>query len=324
MSKDFDMASLGTLAQTGLDNSSSATGTLDFNYLLYPQNFHPLSQASVPRAFLRNVAPDTPLCSLISSLHFRSAAIYAANSLSSTLIHPHDYATIFRLWYIRLSSLSLIGFTVIAAQEIKVFTDLSSNFYRDGDDCHIVPWELRVLAIRLQAVAFNDWQRSVGSYYELAREARAETEKAVGNLKKKWHQRLQDLGIRIGNALVEMGDLSTAQHHLAGLRKSMMEENDHCAAESVRHVLALLFIRIGNLGAAEECLSADENGVLEALTFMAKAKWENAGQAWKGVIADGGGGTQVAKNNLAVCLLYSGKLIKVRGGFLKWVVSIVN
>ena len=214
----------------------------------------------------------------------------------------------------------LIGSTSTAAQEIKVFSDLGSNFYRDSRGGHLVPWELRVLAVRLQAIGVSDWRRSIALYYELAREARSEILKREAKPDSPeynaeeiaiWRGRLRDLGIRVASALVEMGDLAAASRHLEGLRVSA---DDH----QLKAVLCLLYVRIGNLAAAKQALPAVggedmHERILCALILMGEAKWEEAAAAWKEIsdtetIGEGG---DMASNNLAVCLLYTGGLKEV-------------
>jgi len=57
------------------------------------------------------------------------------------------YAQIFSLFYIRLTALTLINTTPLAAQEVKALEDFSSSYYPDPiANTHLVPWELRVLA----------------------------------------------------------------------------------------------------------------------------------------------------------------------------------
>ncbi|PWW73904.1 hypothetical protein C7212DRAFT_359109 [Tuber magnatum] len=141
---------------SGLFDMHPPTISRDFSYLLHPQNFHPLPQHTIPAAFRTSAhqpTASTSLPTLLSTGHFRAAAITAANQLTnSTSPTPLATEEIFEFWYIRLSSLMLIGSTSTAAQEIKVFSDLGSNFYRDARGGHLVPWELRVLAVRLQAI----------------------------------------------------------------------------------------------------------------------------------------------------------------------------
>ncbi|KAL7272947.1 hypothetical protein RUND412_004219 [Rhizina undulata] len=296
------------------EKKPSTPSTRDFSYLFQPSNFHPLpSQNLLPALQASQPPPTTPLCELLAGGHLRAAAITAANILTSPEINPQNYKEILRLWYIRLSSLTLIGSTTLAAQEIKVLSDLSSNFYRDENGAHIVPWELRILAVRLQAIAYNDWRRPVAAYYELAREARMEAIKPSNSLeiRELWRRRLKDVGIRVGNALVEMGDLAGAARHLEGLKKG----DD----AGVGFMLGLLYIRIGNVAAARKCFDAEgervTDKVLKGLTCMAEGRWDSAVEVWNGLVEDDGEdekGKEMARNNLAVSLLYSGKLEEAR------------
>lgn len=290
--------------------------TRDFTYLRHPQNFHPLPSHSLPPAFRSSQPPPTTsLSALLSTGHFRSAAITAANAITDTS-HDLPPAELFRLWYIRLASLTLIGSTTTAAQEIKVLSDLSSNFYRDPDtSVCLLPWELRVLAVRLQAIGFSDWRRSIGLYYELAREARTEilSPTSTPSSRVLWRGRLQDLGVRVGNALVEMGDLKAAGRHLESLRDAPAE---HSAL--VRGMLCLLYIRVGNLAAARQCLPGTAPGdahwdrVLNALFLMSEARWVAAVEAWEAIVVAVPEAADLARSNLAVCLLYTGRLEEVR------------
>ncbi|PUU81319.1 hypothetical protein B9Z19DRAFT_1043333 [Tuber borchii] len=311
---------------SGLFDMHPPTISRDFSYLLHPQNFHPLPQHTIPAAFRTSAhqpTASTSLHTLLSTGHFRAAAITAANQLTnSTSPTPLTAEEIFKLWYIRLSSLMLIGSTSTAAQEIKVFSDLGSNFYRDSRGGHLVPWGLRVLAVRLQAIGVSDWRRSIALYYELAREARSEILKREAKPDSPehnaeeialWRGRLRDLGIRVASALVEMGDLAAASRHLEGLRVSA---DDH----ELKAVLCLLYVRIGNLAAAKQALPAAcgedvHERILCALILMGEAKWAEAAAAWKEIsdtktIGEGG---DMASNNLAVCLLYMGDLKEARG-----------
>lgn len=137
-------------------------------------------------------------------------------------------------------------------------------------------------------------------YYELGREARAEILKGGGE---RWRGRLRELGVRVGSALVEMGDLKAAGRHLEGLSGG--------GDVAVRGMLCLLYIRIGNLAAAKAVLEGGEDGVLEALFLMAEGKWEGAVERWKGIVEAGGEEGDMARSNLAVCLLYTGRLEEV-------------
>ena len=84
--------------------------------------------------------------------------------------------------------------------------------------------------------------RAVMTYYDLARDARLEVAKAKGEETAVWRARLADLGLRVVNALVEMGDLMGACRHLESLR---MEGPG--VGETMKMRLGLLWLRIGNL-----------------------------------------------------------------------------
>jgi hypothetical protein len=298
----------------------------DFSYLLRPELYHPLSLLDVPPPFRVSTAqPDatTPLSSLVKSGHFRSAAIKAAQLLTTPLTSESpssgdDYARIFELVYIRLSCLTLCNQTALAAQEVKALEDLNSNYYQDETTgTHLVPWELRVLAVRLQGMGFNDARRGVMGYYELAREARL-TLTALKRQRKEgcegldeeirmWDSRLTDLGIRVASALVEMEDLEGAARHLETLK---------AGSEALQMQKALLWLCLGDIDAAKSCIGdEDESGnqVVLGLAHVADGDYDDAVKVWQGLVASGTGNGDIAmyKQNLGVCLLYCGKMDEV-------------
>jgi tetratricopeptide (TPR) repeat protein len=270
------------------------------------------------------VQPDplTPLPELVKSGHFRSAAIKAAQLLTTPLTPEspssgEDYARIFELVYTRLACLTLCNQTALAAQEVKALEDLNSSYYRDDDTgAHLVPWELRVLAVRLQGMGFNDARRGVMGYYDLAREARLtltalkkqrKEDEELEDEAKLWENRLAELGIRVASALVEMEDLEGATRHLQTL-KSLRGD--------LQMQKALLWLCLGDIDAARSCISADdENGkkVVQGLAHMADGDYSDAVKVFEDLVASGSGDGDIPmyKQNLGVCLLYNGKLDEV-------------
>jgi len=207
----------------------------DFSFLLRPEIYHPLTHLDVPPPFRTTnsqISSETPLQELVDKGHFRSAAIKAAQLLITPgSVRGNEHERIFELVYIRLSCLTLCNQTALAAQEVKALEDLNIPYYRDDNDgTHLVPWELRVLAIRLQGMGFNDARRGVMGYYDLAREARliltalkkstveGETDHAAEIAL--WESRLLELGIRVASALVEMEDFEGATRFLPTLKPS--------------------------------------------------------------------------------------------------------
>ena len=164
--------------------------------------------------------------------------------------------------------------------------------------------------MRLQGIAFNDPRRGVVGYYDLARDARAECTKAATEEEKPlWRNRLQDLGIRVGNAMIEMGDLSAAKRHLQTLKTG--KEAD----EFLNSRLALLCLKLGDVKAAEkyaDAIPASEGGaesVFKPLLSMAHGRYEDAVREWR-VLKDGKYRVLSIQNE-AVCLLYTGKVDEV-------------
>ena len=266
--------------------------------------------------------PHTPLPELVKSGQFRSAAIKAAELLTNPLTAEspssgEDYARIFELVYTRLACLTLCNQTTLAAQEVKALEDLNSSYYRDGGTgAHLVPWELRVLAVRLQGMGFDDARRGVMGYYELAREARLtlmalkkqrKADEELDDAVKAWENRLAELGIRVASALVEMEDLEGATRHLQTLRP---------LSGDLQMQKALLWLCLGDIDAARSCISAaDENGkkVVQGLAHMADGDYSAAVAVFEDLVASGSGNGEEAmyKQNLGVCLLYSGKMDEV-------------
>ncbi|KAF9889956.1 hypothetical protein FE257_006830 [Aspergillus nanangensis] len=310
----------------------------DLSYLLRYDVYHSLAQIDIPPAlrseFLSPIS-DQPLSSCLEMLekflaegHFLLAAYLSASILTSSLVSSTDSQLILALFYTRLACLELSGNTIMAAQESKALEDLSSTFYYVESPVevsgaenaqnhstlprHIVPWPLRVLAVRLQSIGFGDSRRGIGGLYEIGLEARREIMRPdlTDGERKIWKERLADLGIRNVNALIEMGDLGAARRSLASLRISSPGE----VTDSRK---ALLFLLIGDLDAAREVIG--ESGTssetfLQPLLSMAEGRYADAVTEWHALSERRAGETDegMISQNLAVCLLYTGRLNEAR------------
>ncbi|KAK4159814.1 hypothetical protein QBC43DRAFT_326379 [Cladorrhinum sp. PSN259] len=296
----------------------------DFAYLLRPEIYHPLTPLNIPPAF-RNQAkqplPDTSIPELLARGQFRAAAIAATQALTGTgdpavlpQPDPNDHARIFDLLYTRLACLTLIDSTALATQEVKALGDLNSAFYFEetpsGNVVHLVPWELRVLNIRLSAMGFGDLRRAIMSFYELAREARGNLAEAIAahdnSARELWKDRLADLGVRVAGCLVEMDDLRGAAEHLKGLKGRDGEES-----EKMKMSRALLWLHLGDVDAARACVSDRGNQtvaekVVLALCDMADAEYAIAFRKWEELKEETD--DEMVGVNMAVCLLYLGKM----------------
>ena len=156
-----------------------------------------------------------------------------------------------------------------------------------------------MLVLRLQGVGYGDGRRAIGGYYDLAREARAEVKNAPDPEERQmWKERLKALGLAcVANALIEMGDAGAAVRHLESLRPRSGKD------EVLEGRLALLHISIGNVDAARKCLSETSASDLKPLLSLANGRYADAAEQWKALPS-----SDLATQNLAICLFYNGKM----------------
>jgi trafficking protein particle complex subunit 12 len=196
-------------------------------------------------------------------------------------------------------------------------------------------------------MGFNDARRGVMGYYELAREARLTLTalkksrtstlslKGAGDEEERlevdvddileaeinvWETRLQELGIRVASALVEMEDLEGATRFLSTLSPS--------SSSSLDTLKALLYLCLGDVEAARHCISnsnstsessANETTVILALAHMADANFTSAATLWSSLISISSPPSSLGpsselpmyRQNLGVCLLYLGRMSEV-------------
>ncbi|KAI5299738.1 Small subunit processome complex component [Ascosphaera pollenicola] len=220
---------------------------------------------------------------------------------------------------------------MIAAQESKALEDLSSEFYFidtaeelcektdiDADENngnkykdHIAPWELRVLAVRLQSLGFSDARRGIAGLYDLGLYARNQLshKKLLKEDVQLWIRRLADLGIRVVNSLIEMGDLETARRTLATLRPT--------ASLQSRTRMVMLYLYTGDVRAAEKVINEIHDGpeeLLKCLLLMAQGRYMEAIAAWEALLPGhvGKDDEGIIRQNLAVCMLFTGRLDESR------------
>lgn len=183
-----------------------------------------------------------------------------------------------------------------------------------GGDTTALPWPLRVLDVRLRALGYGDQRRAVMSYYDLAREARAALatagESGDHSAAELWRERLDELGVRVAGALVEMDDLAGAAQLLGSLRDrgdgSLRDRGDGRLAVAK----ALLWLHLGDADAARGCargLPGKGEQVVDALCAMADGEYGAALEMWRELREEGTEDEMVGVN-MAVCLLYVGRM----------------
>ena len=282
-----------------------------FSFLIRPENFLEIPQQDVPIPFREEQPDQISRKGLLEALHdghYRVAALFAGELLKAC--NDTDHETIFRLLYVRLACLQIVGLNSQAGQESKCLQDVTLALFRDRGR-HLMPWELRVLVARLQAIGFKDWRRGIMSYYELAREARFEARRAPVSERQIWGMRLRDLGLRVANALIETKDLQGAIQHL----KTLFTDGEDAGVMKTR--LALLYLRCGEVDAAKRCfdLIDEHSRFLHPLCTMAEGDFTTAADLWTAVKSNIDEATDEAAmvdQAIAICKLYDGQVHEVR------------
>lgn len=316
----------------------------DLSFLLDPSLYHPLSQVEVPGPFRKPYLPSptkstslakslTQLDGLLSECEFLRAAQFASAILTSGTIRPMDAPTIFKLLEIRYSCLELCGNLAYAAQEAKALEDISSAFYYDdaeesaggaGDDSsqgskpvprHVMPFSLRLQALRLQSIGFSDPRRGVSTLYDTAAECREHLLSPLTSADERplWAQRLSQVSIHVVNALVEMGDLDCAARTLASLKPS---QADDVATWEARMIL--LRIKMGHVIKAKSLLNASQvpdpaKSMLTALLAISQGRIDEAALLLSQIDPSVDPAVSaLVRQNLAVAYLYNGEIKKAK------------
>jgi tetratricopeptide (TPR) repeat protein len=226
---------------------------------------------------------------------------------------PGDASRIFKLLYTRLACLVVISRPDIAADEAVPLTEFLNRNTPDAKDISpIVPWELRLLLVRLQSIAAtDDGRRAIMSLYALASEVRSHLSDAKAESNQPaiqaWSDRLRDIGLRVADTLVEAGDLETAARHLNTLTGIPPDE--------LNSRKALLSMRAGDLASAQESLAKMTPGLCkeihQALLQTTKGDFAQAVEAWR-KLAVQHPDNELLGQNLSACLLYTGHIAEAR------------
>lgn len=125
-----------------------------------------------------------------------------------------------------------------------------------------------------------------------------------------WSHRLGDLGLRVTDTLVEMGELETATRHL-----DTLAEVD---ANELAYRKALLRFRVGDIAGAEHSMHRIHDSIrkaaLEALLDVANGDYVQASEKWQSRVDEDRNDALFA-SNLAVGLLYMDRISQARQVF---------
>ena len=149
------------------------------------------------------------------------------------------------------------------------------------------------------------------SLYSLAGEVRTHIGEAFASgdeaQRSIWSDRLNDLGLRVADTLVEMGELETATRHLDTL---VGVKGDELAYRK-----ALLRLRVGDVTSAQVSVNKIQNPArkvaLDALLDIANDDIAAAVEKWQSHSKDNNNNALFA-SNLAVGLLYTSKLAQAQ------------
>lgn len=286
----------------------------DVRFLQDPSIYHQIPTDDISPIFLEaenQPRPEASLSTLLQNGHFRRAAAAALTELLQS--PPNECERIFQLLYTRLACLVLVSRPDLAAQEAVPLTDfLMRGLPQAKDLVPLIPWELRLLLVRLQSIGAADGgRRGIMALYSLTGELRAnirevQLEGDQATLSR-LHARLQDLALRVADALVEMGELDTASHHLDSLVDVDQDE--------VAYRQALLHCRIGDIAKsrryAGQLKNADSKAALDALLKLADGRITDARDAYRSLVEQHPSEPVLAQN-LVVCILYTGHIAEAR------------
>lgn len=287
---------------------------VNLKFLQDPRIYNAIPTDDIPNAFLTSdnrPSAGTSLPDLLQAGHFRRAADAAIRAL---LQRPPDAAEqILQLLYTRLACLILISCPDIAAHEAAPLENFIARSSAEANAAiAVIPWELRLLLIRLQSIGAPDGgRRSVMSLYALAgeartnlRDARASGDAAAVDL---WGRNLRDLGLRVCDVLVEMGELETATRHLDTLQG--------INADEMAYRKALLRIRVGDISGARKCASTLTSRIrkreFETLLQTSDGDHEGAARSLQDLMEEYPSHELFAQN-AAVSLLYTGHITSAR------------
>ena len=270
---------------------------LDLSFLLSPRLYHPLPPPLFTPAPSESTVIDAP--GLFSQGRYTAAAEASARRLAQP--PPPPQQELLNLFYIRLAALIKLNYIFLAAAEAHVLEDVNSSNYRiEGTNECVLPWELRLLTIRMQSVGLRSARKGgVSALYELAGEARSKFRHAGSTDEAStWSRRLKELGWCTVEALVEEGDLQTAVRQMRSLKGQGQDEEWEAR-------MVMLLLKIGDLDGARKILdrSDESRPILRDVLKICEGNYEESTESGSKV-----DGTTTSRSNKAMANFYSGNV----------------
>lgn len=334
--------------QSPYPSTQDAPISRDLTSLLDPQNYFDIPQDDIPDAFRvepPSIPSDEDLLvslkrldTFLQSKDYLSAASLTGLILWGGHVSPTDHNLVFYLISTRFACLSFYqSIAHIAAQESRIlFGDINNEFWhiavsasasedpafdleRPSWSTHIIPYEFRLQITILQTLTFSeggrpDGRRGLTALYELGLECRERALFPSTNSEDLllWQNRLQELNVLVLNTLIEMEELETARRTL---QNTLAQLNDNSLSLQTKVRLALILLRLGDITAAHRLLSTPPSGspilsLLQPLISVADGNYASAVSEFEDILKRGPSSELVGviKQNLAVCLLYSGQV----------------
>lgn len=223
------------------------------------------------------------------------------------------YSLSLQLWYVRLLALTKLGLCQLASAEFEKIGDLDRPELCDHNQQSLVPFELRILFAtlpsQLKYPALTLERVTMLAVY--CKKMQKKSQDAV------WKKREIQTYLVLATHWINMKDYSAAATTMQSILTTMAPDNIDLLSS-----LGRLYLQMGDLKSAEAMFQRMEEkcgnddtareavDTNKAFALMAQGEWAQARDILQSVYQSNNGNL-LAINNLAVCEVYLGNLVKV-------------
>ncbi|KAL7328017.1 hypothetical protein PS15p_206356 [Mucor circinelloides] len=241
---------------------------------------------------------------------WRSIAKYARQQIIQS--DPTQVESILQLWYVRLLALTKLGLCQLASAEFEKIGDLDRPELCDHNQQSLVPFELRILFAtlpsQLKYPALTLERVTMLAVY--CKKMQKKSQDAV------WKKREIQTYLVLATHWINMKDYSAAATTMQLILTTMAPDNIDLLSS-----LGRLYLQMGDLKSAEAMFQRMEEkcgnddtareavDTNKAFALMAQGEWAQARDILQSVYQSNNGNL-LAINNLAVCEVYLGNLVK--------------